>query len=198
MRPEVKSSGFFVKPNILLLIKKKLNVKAININGVIGNEISMKKWKQILLSILIPEAARMISGLVAFQILGGKFTGYKKPSFTPPDYVFGPAWTVLYALMGIASYRVWKIRQHDQKRAKKALNFYSAQLFFNFLWSIIFFGLRYRGLAFLEILVLLILIVQTTVEFFKLDKIAGYLMIPYFLWVSFATILNYSIWQLNR
>lgn len=157
----------------------------------------MKKWKPILVSIMIPEAVGMLSGILAFFILGGTFTGYEKPSFTPPDYVFGPAWIVLYALMGLASYRLWKIGS-DDKRIKKALKIYGVQLFFNFLWSIIFFGLRLRGLAFIEILVLLVLVILTTGQFYRVEKMAGYLMIPYLLWVSFAAVLNYYIWIFNR
>lgn len=128
---------------------------------------------------------------------GATFQSLNLPSFAPPGWIFAPVWTILYALMGIAAWLIWS-KGTDRKDVKRALILYALQLFFNFIWSPIFFGLEMRGLAFGVILILLVLILLTTQEFYRIDKRAGYLMIPYILWVSFATILNYSVWQLNK
>ena len=148
-------------------------------------------------SIIISEGTGALSALA----VGGAFNlnqqNIIQPSFAPPASVFGPVWTVLFFLMGLAAYRIW-MYGYLNKGVKKAVLLYLVQLGLNFLWPILFFGLALRGLAMVEILVLLLFIILTTREFFRLDKLAGYLMFPYVLWVSFASILNYSIWMLNR
>ena len=120
----------------------------------------------------------------------------QKPSFSPPNWIFGPVWTILYFLMGVAAYLVW-IKGLQKKAVKKALSFFIAQLAFNFLWSILFFGLHSPILALIDILILWALILITTIKFYKISKTASYLLIPYLLWVTFATILNLSIALLN-
>lgn len=120
-----------------------------------------------------------------------------QPSFAPPSWIFGPVWTVLYILMGLAAYRMWMYGKEDQE-VRNGLTLYLLQLLFNFLWSLLFFTLHLRGLAFAEILVLWLLIVLTMLRFKKVDLIAFYLLVPYILWVSFASVLNYSVWILNR
>lgn len=117
------------------------------------------------------------------------YTSLIKPTFQPPSWLFGPVWTTLYALMGIALYLVWQ--------NKSLVKLFIAQLFFNFLWSVLFFGLKTPFFAFLCIVVLWILILVLTIKFFKVKKLAGYLFIPYLLWVTFASILNFSIFILN-
>jgi tryptophan-rich sensory protein len=155
-----------------------------------------RNYIALIIAIAIPLLVGFLSsyftrdGFEVFQLL-------KKPFFAPPGEVFAPVWTVLYILMGIASYRIWMLGT-EKLQVKKALRLYGIQLFFNFLWSILFFGLGLRGLAFIEIIILLILIIATTRRFHNLDKIAGYLLIPYIIWVSFASLLNLSIWLLNR
>lgn len=119
-----------------------------------------------------------------------------KPSFAPPSWIFAPVWTVLYILMGIAAYRVWTSNVSQEKK-DNALLFYIIQLSLNFLWPIVFFRFDMIFVSFIIIVLLLITIVITTIKFYKIDKVAGYLMIPYILWVSFATILDLSIWLLN-
>lgn len=119
-----------------------------------------------------------------------------QPSFAPPPWLFRPVWTILYILMGLAFYIVWENSTNKQE-LRSASFYYFTQLFLNFLWSVIFFGLELRGLAFIEILILLAFIIITTVKFYRIDKCAGYLMIPYIIWVAYATLLNYSIWLLN-
>ncbi|MCG8539380.1 MAG: tryptophan-rich sensory protein [Clostridia bacterium] len=138
-------------------------------------------------------------GLLSSYFVMSTFEEYVeliKPSFAPPASVFAPVWTVLYTLMGIASYRIWMYGT-EREDVRSALFYYGLQLFFNFLWTIIFFGLGLRGLAYLEIILLLILIIVTTVRFYRIDEIAGYLFIPYVLWVAFASVVNLSIWLLN-
>lgn len=163
-------------------------LKLFRVNGKIN-------WLALIISILIPLTVGFLSSYFikdSYQT----FQELTKPSFAPPASVFGPVWTVLYILMGIASYRVWMYGSNRQD-VQNALVFYGLQLFFNFLWTILFFGLGLRGLAYIEIIILLILIIITTSKFYKIDKISGYLFIPYLLWVAFASILNLSIWLLN-
>jgi len=149
----------------------------------------------IFVSVLI---ALGVGGLSAFLSMNNMkdYEGFTKPVFSPPGWVFPIVWTILYILMAIAAYRVWEQGKQDQD-VKKALVLYVLQLFLNFLWPIIFFRFRLYGLAFVELLVLLIFILLATFEFFRIDKVAGYLMIPYIVWVSFAGILNFAIWFLN-
>jgi benzodiazapine receptor len=118
-----------------------------------------------------------------------------RPDWAPPSWLFGPVWTVLYALMGIAAWLIWRVGGF--RKSRSALIFFLAQLVFNTLWSWLFFG-WYRGaLAFADILLLLVLIVATLISFWRINSLAGVLLIPYILWVIFASALNYSVWQLN-
>lgn len=119
----------------------------------------------------------------------------KKPSFNPPSWVFGPAWTLLFTLMGIALYLVWTSPSSNIRTI--ALVLFGVQFVFNILWSYLFFGMHNPILAFIEILILLLLIAITGVYFFVVNSSSGYLLIPYFFWVGFASLLNYSIWKLN-
>lgn len=116
-----------------------------------------------------------------------------KPFFSPPNYIFGPVWTALYILMGISLYLVLI----SKKKKDLAVKVFMLQLFLNFLWSIIFFGLQNPALAFFEIVALWLSIVFTIKLFYPISKNAAYLLIPYILWVSFATVLNLSIFLLN-
>ena len=120
-----------------------------------------------------------------------------QPPLGPPGWVFGPVWAVLYILMGFATYRVWMFGKENQE-VRSALITYLIQLLFNFSWSLLFFTFGLRGIAVIEILVLWLFIILTMIKFKKVDSIAFYSLIPYFLWVSFAAILNYSVWLLNR
>jgi benzodiazapine receptor len=122
------------------------------------------------------------------------------PSFAPPANTFGIVWTLLFIIMGIAFYRVWMYYTSDNKQkdiVKDALIYFIVQLIFNVLWSILFFGLDLKTAALFDIVILLFYIIVTTIKFYKIDKIAAYMMIPYILWVAFATILNMSIIFLN-
>lgn len=152
-------------------------------------------WLALIIAILIP----LLVGALSSYLAGDSYQTFQeltKPSFAPPAWVFAPVWTVLYILMGIASYRIWMYGLNRQD-VRGALLFYGLQLFFNFLWTITFFGLGLRGPAYIVIIILIILIMITTIRFYKIDKIAGYLLIPYLLWTMFASALNLSIWLLN-
>ena len=136
--------------------------------------------------------------------LGGYFTfisvetwyqTLNKPSFNPPDWVFGPVWTTLYILMGISVWLVWKHKPSTDRTI--GIRIFWVQLFFNILWTYIFFGIQKIGLSFLEIIFLIFLIFSNIIYFLKIDKIAGYLLIPYLIWVLYASLLTYNIWILN-
>lgn len=119
-----------------------------------------------------------------------------KPSFNPPDWLFGPVWTSLFILMGLSLFLVWR-QGLDKIEVRKALQWFFLQLAFNIAWSFFFFYLENPHLAFLGIIALLILIITTMAHFYKIDKRSFWLLVPYLAWVSFATVLNYAIWKLN-
>lgn len=123
------------------------------------------------------------------------YNSLNKPSWNPPSWLFGPVWTTLYTLMGIAAWLVWK--KFGFSHAKPALCTFLTQLFLNGLWSQLFFGLKSPGWAFFEIFFLLAAILLTTVLFSKKVKAAAWLMLPYILWTAFATVLNGTIWWIN-
>lgn len=155
----------------------------------------IKNLPLLILAILISEGAGILGSIFTVSSIPTWYATLVKPSFSPPNFVFGPVWTTLYALMGISLYLVWISKAKSKKYALKLFFF---QLGLNALWSIIFFGLKNPGLAFLEIIVLWIAILLTIKAFSKISKNASYLLYPYIFWVSFATILNFSIWILNK
>lgn len=141
------------------------------------------------------------AGLIGSLIVAGNFrTWYstiRRPAFTPPSWLFGPAWTILYLLMGIAAFLVWQ-RGLDVAAVRVALAWFLVQLGLNASWTPVFFGLHRIGLALVVILLLWAAIVITIFSFLRVSPIAAVLLLPYLLWVSFATVLNASIWCLNR
>ncbi|MBN1159776.1 MAG: tryptophan-rich sensory protein [Candidatus Diapherotrites archaeon] len=142
--------------------------------------------------ILVSHLAGVIGSVFTFEAIPNWYSTLERPSFAPPNFLFGPVWLTLYTMMGIAAFLVWR-----KKKSKFALNLYWGQLSLNAIWSILFFGLKSPGVAFLEIIFLWLMIVITTLKFLELDKRAAWLMIPYILWVSFAAMLNFSFWILN-
>ena len=118
-----------------------------------------------------------------------------KPPFTPPDRVFGPVWTVLYVLMAVAAWRVWRAADRDTRRGP--LTLFALQLALTLGWTVVFFGLQKIGAALATIVVLDVGVVVTTLAFRSIDRWAGLLMVPYLGWVAFATVLNIAIWRLN-
>lgn len=128
--------------------------------------------------------------------VGTWYLGLNKPAWNPPGWIFGPVWTTLYILMAIAAWRVW--RRSEGTAARTTLLWFGVQLALNALWSVLFFGLQRPGLAFTEVLVFWVILAGLLVHFWRADRIAGALWAPYVAWVSFATVLNGTIWWLNR
>jgi len=139
--------------------------------------------------------AGFIGSQASFQGLQEWYPAAAKPSFTPPNWLFGPVWTILFAMMGVAA---WQVSQTAHALKPLALGIFVVQIVLNALWSWLFFAWRQLAWATIECGVLALMILITAVLFFKIRKSAGWLMAPYFLWVCFATFLTYSIWQLNR
>jgi tryptophan-rich sensory protein len=153
--------------------------------------------KKLIVSIIICQLAGIIGGLFTSRNIPTWYQTIKKPGFTPPNWIFGPVWIFLYLLMGIALYLVWKSADPGKTKSL-ALFFFFAQLVLNVLWSFLFFFLKNPLAGFIDIIVLLISILVTTLLFYPLNKVAALLLVPYILWVTFASVLNYSIWQLNK
>jgi len=151
---------------------------------------------------------KLIISLVGCQlagIIGSFFTApsistwyavLEKPFFVPPNWLFAPAWILLYFLMGISAYLIW-IRGFEKKEVREALMFFTLQLILNTIWSVLFFGLLSPLWGFVEIIFLWLAILFTILKFYPLSRKAAYLLIPYILWVSFAALLNFSILMLN-
>lgn len=156
----------------------------------------MTKFFQTILFVLLSQSAGLIGSIFTTSSIASWYSGVNKPSFNPPNWIFGPVWISLYTLMGIASYLVWQ-KRGENPLAKTALIIFFVHLVFNALWSIIFFGLHSPMWAFFEIIILWIMILVLIALFYKIDKRAAYLLVPYILWVSFASVLNFSIWRLN-
>jgi tryptophan-rich sensory protein len=125
--------------------------------------------------------------------IAGWYAALAKPSFNPPNWIFAPVWTALYVAMAVAAWRAWRV----VGVMSVALMLYFLQLTFNFAWSLIFFAQHLIEIALIDIAVLWIAILATMIAFFRADRIAGLLTLPYLAWVSFATLLNYEIWRLN-
>lgn len=123
------------------------------------------------------------------------YDALNKPTWNPPGWLFGPVWTILYTMMGVAAWLIWK--EFGFKNARFVLIVFLIQLFLNGLWSQLFFGMQELGWAFVEIIILLSAIIFTAYLFFQKNRISGWLMIPYIAWVSFATVLNATIWIIN-
>jgi benzodiazapine receptor len=158
---------------------------------------SLSKQKQILGRVgwLVVSFAASAVGAMATIQAKSFYSRLAQPPWAPPPGIFGPVWTVLYALMGIAAWLVW--RSGGFRPNRKALTVFLLQLAFNALWSWLFFAWHRGAWALADVLVLWILIVAALVSFWRVRPVAGALLIPYLLWVSFASALNYSVWQLN-
>jgi len=150
----------------------------------------------LVISLVVCFAAGGLGGLATTQGLDAWYNTLNKPTWNPPNWVFAPVWSMLYCLMGISVWLVW--RGGEWRKVKPAIVLFTVQLVLNSLWSVLFFGLQNPGAALIEIVVLWFAIAATTVLFFRRSAIAGGLMTPYLLWVSFASILNFTIWNLNR
>lgn len=152
-------------------------------------------WK-VAISIAATLLLGSTSGLITAGAVEGWYTEIEKPSFNPPDSVFGPVWTVLYILMGFSAGLVWSNGTEDPL-VRRGLALYGLQLLLNVLWSLFFFGLKSPGLALIDVTLLLLTIILCIRAFHPIDRWAAYLLVPYLLWVSFASILNAAILVLN-
>lgn len=149
---------------------------------------------KIAVCIAICLALGLFSGFSTVESINSWYRFINKPSWNPPNWIFGPVWTLLYILMGIAVALIWHT-QHQNK--KTAITFFVIQFALNIAWSFIFFNLHAIGWAFMEIIVMLFFIAITIFSFYKISKPAAWLMVPYLIWVLFATVLNGTIWHLN-
>ena len=136
-----------------------------------------------------------LGGYFTFISVENWYQTLNKPSFNPPDWIFGPVWTTLYILMGISVWLVWKTEPSKTRTIR--IRIFCLQLFFNVFWTYLFFGIQRIDLGLIEIFFLIFLITTNIIYFLKTNKIAGYLLIPYLIWVLYASILNYNIWILN-
>lgn len=157
----------------------------------------MKLAIKITLLVLLCLAIGYAAGMITQNGIATWYIHLEKPSFNPPNWVFAPVWTLLYIAIGIAGGIIWN-KKNKNHLVKKALLFYSIQLILNLLWSFLFFGLKNPLIALIEIILLFLITYETYLLFGKINKTAGYLFIPYLLWISFAMLLNASIWWLNR
>ncbi|MFA5318080.1 MAG: TspO/MBR family protein [Patescibacteria group bacterium] len=153
-----------------------------------------KNFLKLIIALLIPQIIGLLGALATTPNIAGWYAGLIKPGFNPPNWIFGPAWTTLFLLMGIALYLIWI---NKNKNKQTAYLFFALQIIFNIIWSWLFFTLHNPLYAFVEIIFLWILILLNIIYFYKINKIAGWLLIPYILWVSFAAALNYFIFILN-
>lgn len=151
------------------------------------------QWLVLAGFILVPLAVGMIGGLATAPSIESWYRTIAKPDWTPPDWVFGPVWTVLYIMMGVAAWLVWKTRD----RVAPALVLFGVQLALNLAWSLLFFGARSPGLALIEVVFLWTSVLLTMLAFFGRQSTAGWLFVPYLAWVSFAALLNFVIWSMN-
>lgn len=144
--------------------------------------------------LVITFVAAAIGGAASVNA-GSFYTQLVLPEWAPPSWVFGPVWTVLYVAMGIAAWLIWRV--DGFRAARRALTLFLAQLALNALWSWLFFGWHRGALAFADMLLLWVLIIATLIAFWRVRALAGWVLVPYLLWVSFASVLNYAVWQLN-
>ena len=154
-----------------------------------------KKWKPYIISAGIALLVGGLSSLLSMKGMEVYNESVLKPLLTPPGWIFAAVWSILYVLMGVSAAIVWLADEGSAQN--RGLNLYVAQLIVNFFWSLIFFNAQAYGLALLWLIALLVLVVLMSWQFYKVKPIAGYLQIPYIVWLLFATYLNFAVWQLN-
>ncbi len=157
----------------------------------------MQKIIRIFLVVATCVVVGYLSGMVTRESVVTWYPTLIKPVFNPPSWIFAPVWTLLYIMMGVAGGMIWNQIETHPKEVKKAFAFFIVQLALNALWSYLFFGLHNPLLALIEIVLLWLMIYETYSQFKLINKTAAYLLVPYLAWVTFATVLNASIWWLN-
>jgi len=158
---------------------------------------NIKDLTKLIISLVVVTATALIGSLATFQSIPNWYAHLNRTVLTPPNWVFGPVWTVLFILMGIALFLVWRAG-FDRREVRTGVFLFIVQLILNAFWSIIFFGAHQILMAFFEIIVLLIAILATMYSFSRVSKLAFWLMVPYAIWVSFAMILNFVTYLANR
>lgn len=160
-----------------------------------------KDYVQLFIAIALSQSAGLLGAVFTASSVSTWYSTLTKPALNPPSWVFGPVWTLLYVLMGVAAFLIWRIYTTasgaKKRTARTALVLFALQLALNAWWSIIFFGQQQLGGALAEIVCLWVAIVATMYYFNKLSRTAAWLLLPYLLWVSFASYLTYSLWMLN-
>lgn len=167
---------------------------------LLKNGDSMKKPIKLAISILIPLLAGFTGSFFTTPSIATWYASIQKPSFNPPNWIFGPVWTTLFILMGIALYLIWtngSRKGASIKARKAAYQIFAVQIILNILWSFLFFYFHCPTCAFIEIILLWLAILANIIFFWKISRTAAYLLIPYLLWVSFASVLNFMIMVLN-
>lgn len=163
--------------------------------GGAGGAAGAWQWLGLALFVGASFAAAGVGSLFTTPAIPGWYASLRKPSWTPPNWLFGPVWSVLYVAMGTAAWLVW--RERGFAGARLALTLFFAQLILNALWSILFFGRKTPGAALVEIAFLWVAVFATMAAFWQISRAAGWLFVPYLWWVTFASFLNYSIWRMN-
>ena len=156
---------------------------------------SSRQWLMLVLFVAVCVGAGGLGAIVTTPEVDGWYRTLAKPAWNPPDFIFGPVWTTLYVMMGVAAWLVWK--PAGWRPAAFPLALFAGQLVLNVAWSWIFFGMHQVGWACLELAILWLAILATTAAFFAHSPTAGWLLVPYLAWVSFAGALNLTIWRLN-
>jgi len=156
----------------------------------------INKFFKLGIAIIVSEGAGIIGSVFTAPLIESWYAGLIRPQLAPPNWIFAPVWTLLFLLMGISAFLIWE-KGLNRKDVKIALSIFAGQLVLNTLWSIIFFGVHSPGWAFVEIIFLWIAILATIITFARISKLAGLLLLPYIIWVSFAGYLNFMIWLIN-
>lgn len=151
---------------------------------------------KLVLSLVICQIAGLVGSIFTMPAIPIWYDTLDKPFFTPPNWIFAPVWSLLFTIIGISAFLIWRTGSKE-KNVRNALGIFIIQLLLNILWSFLFFGLRSPLAGFIEIIVLWFAILLTIVKFYKISKLAGFLLLPYILWVSFALVLNFYLWRLN-
>lgn len=154
------------------------------------------RWLPLGIFLLLAFLAAFLGGLATSTSVHTWYAALQKPAWTPPNWLFGPVWTLLYVLMAVAAWRVW--RQGSPNEARRTVRLFAAQLALNVLWSVLFFGLHRIGFALIEVVVLWLVLIRIQIRFYVADTVAALLWAPYLLWVTFAAGLTAAVWDLNR
>jgi len=157
-------------------------------------EASTRRWGGLVFFIVLCFATAWAGAGATSRSLAW-YAALRKPSWTPPNWLFGPVWSILYLMMAIAAWRVWE--RNGLSGARQALALFFVQLALNGAWPWLFFAMRSPGAGFADIVVLWVAVLATTVSFWVRDRVAGGLMVPYLVWVSYAAALNFAIWRMN-